>query len=164
MLSQELNLMKMRLISLTAACSLALAAALSAQTARGMAPSQAAQGDKAKVLASVQGAWTMTSSNGQDMTAAGAPAVVVTITGDKYVQTADGQVVEKGSFKFDETKKPMTLDITIAEGENAGKVQLGIWELSGNKMTGKLGEPGTPTRPTNFNPEEGFFTFVMVKK
>jgi len=156
--------MKLRLISLTVACALALATALSAQAARSQAPTMAAQGDKAKVLASVQGAWTMTSSNGQDMTAAGAPAVVVTITGDKYVQTADGQVVEKGSFKFDETKKPMTLDITIAEGENAGKVQLGIWEIAGNKMTGKLGEPGTATRPTTLAVEEGFFTFVMVKK
>jgi hypothetical protein len=31
-------------------------------------------------------------------------------------------------------------------------------------MTGKMGEPGVATRPTDFTIAEGFFTFVMVKK
>jgi hypothetical protein len=40
---------------------------------------------------------------------------------DKYVQTVNGEVVEKGSFKLDETKKPFALDILVAEGTDAGQ-------------------------------------------
>jgi uncharacterized protein (TIGR03067 family) len=157
--------MKMRLVAVTAALTLALVSSLAAQgAARAQAPAAAITGSQAKVLAALQGAWTMTSANGQDAAAAGAPAVVVTITDNKYVQTVDGNVVERGTFKFDETKKPMTMDITITEGENAGKVQLGVFEVTAKTMTGKMGEPGTPSRPTNFTAEDGFFAFVFTKK
>ena len=152
--------MTRRIAPLVLALAFAVAPMVAAQAPRSAAP----QGDKLTgTLASLQGVWKMTTTNGQDIAAAGQD-MTVTITGSNYVQALNGQVVEKGSFKIDEAKKPMTMDITITEGDNAGKTQFGVFEVKGTTMTGKMGEPGATTRPTDFTIAEGFFTFVMVKK
>ncbi len=127
-----------------------------AQTARTEAP-------KSKIMALVQGTWIFTSTDGQDMPA-GAPEVGVTITDNKYVQTAGGQVVERGTFKIDETKKPMTLDLMVTEGDSAGKSQVGVFEVTETTMKGKLSMPGETVRPTDLNPSAGFFAFTATKK
>jgi uncharacterized protein (TIGR03067 family) len=142
-----------------------LVAAQTPQASTEKAPAQGAvQGAKPTgLLASLQGVWKMTTTNGQDIAAAGQD-MTITITGSNYVQTLNGTVVEKGSFKIDETKKPMTMDLSITEGDSAGMTQLGVFELKGTTMTGKMAEPGATTRPTDFTIAEGFFVFVMVKK
>src|SRR5690348_13906009 len=84
-----------------------------AQAAR--TPSQAAAKPSA-MMAAVQGVWQMTQANGQDTSAAG-QEILITITDNKYVQSVNGQVVEKGTFKIDESKKPMTIDLSIVEGD-----------------------------------------------
>jgi len=117
----------------------------------------------AGIMAQLQGAWTTTSSNGQD-TAGSGQEVVTTVTGNRYERIVNGQVVERGTFKIDESKKPMTVDISMTDGPNAGESALGIFQLDGNKLTAKLGEPGSTVRPTDFATAEGFVTFVMVKK
>jgi len=142
----------------------AAAPLVAAQTPQASTAKAPAQGDKLTgLLASLQGVWKMTTTNGQDIAAAGQD-MTITITGSNYVQTLNGTVVEKGSFKIDETKKPMTMDLSITEGDSAGMTQLGVFELKGTTMTGKMAEPGATTRPTDFTIAEGFFTFVMVKK
>jgi uncharacterized protein (TIGR03067 family) len=118
-----------------------------------LSASQAAK-PLSKTMEAVQGVWMMTNTNGQDLAGSG-QEIVITITGDKYVQTVNGTVVEKGSFKIDDAKKPMILDIMISEGDNAGKAQVGIMTLTGKTMTGKLSEPGATTRPTDFTPALG---------
>ena len=161
--------MTRRITPLVLAVAFAAAPLTAAQTPQGAAKpagqgAAAAQGAKPTgVVAAVQGVWKMTTTNGQDVAAAGQD-ITITITGNSYVNSINGQVVEKGTFKVDEAKKPMTIDITITEGDDAGKVQLGVFEVKGTTMTGKLGEPGSTTRPTDFAIAEGFFTFVMVKK
>jgi uncharacterized protein (TIGR03067 family) len=132
----------------------------SAQTA----PVQAAA-MKSKVLASVQGVWAMTMANGQDVAGSG-QEVLVTITDDKYVQTVNGQVVEKGSFKIDETKKPFGLDILIIEGGDAGQKQLAIFELdsTGKTMKVAISQAGAPARPSAFAVADGVETLVFTKK
>ena len=117
---------------------------------------------KPKPLAILQGTWVLTSADGQDLT--GGPVITVAITDDKYVQTTDGDVVERGSLKLDETKKPMQLDLNITEGDSAGKVQLGVLEVTGATIRGKLNMPGESVRPADFEPADGFFAFTAVKK
>ena len=147
-----------------AAAPLVAAQAPPTQAAKQTGQPPAAQGAKpAGVLAQLQGVWKMTTTNGQDIAAAGQD-MTITITGSNYVQTLNGTVVEKGTFKIDETKKPMTMDLQITEGDSAGQSQMGVFELKGNTMTGKMAEPGATTRPTDFTMAEGFFTFVMVRK
>lgn len=129
------------------------------------APVQATIMNKSKVLLSVQGAWTMTMANGQDLAGSGQD-VLVTITDDKYVQTVNGQVVERGSFKIDETKKPYGLDILIIEGDEAGQKQLAIFELdaTGKNMKVAISQPGAPVRPSGFAVAEGVETLVFTRK
>jgi uncharacterized protein (TIGR03067 family) len=147
--------------ALTLALAASFAAVLSAQTQTNK-PAPQAQAAKSKAMEMVQGAWVFTTANGQDASAAD---IVVTITGDKYVQTAGGNVEEKGSFTIDDTKKPMWLTIKILEGNDAGKTQLGVFEVTATTMRGKLTEPdGGSPRPTDFEPAEGYFVFTARKR
>ena len=142
---------------------LTLALALMATTAL-FAQAQTAKPDatKSTTLAMLQGTWVFTSMNGQD--ASGGPEVAVTITDNKYVQTQAGEVIERGTFKIDETKKPMTIDLTILEGDSAGKSQVGVITVTATTLTAKMADAGETTRPTNMNQEEGFFVIVATKK
>jgi hypothetical protein len=56
------------------------------------------------------------------------------------------------------------MDLTIVEGDSAGKSQVGIVEVTETTMTAKLADPGETTRPTNLNQEEGFFIIIAKKK
>ena len=137
------------------------AAALSAQTQTNKPAPQTAAA-KNKTLAMSQGTWVFVTANGQDVSAAD---IVVTITDDKYVQSAAGTVEEKGSFTIDDTKKPMWITIKIAEGSDAGKTQVGIFEVTATTMRVKLSEPDGPTtRPTDFEPADGYFVVTMRKR
>ena len=139
-----------------------LAAAQASQAAKPDAKQAPTASKLSPILASVQGVWSMTQVNGQD-TAGSGQDVTITIKDNTYAQAVNGQVLERGTFKIDETKKPMTIDITIVEGDDAGKTQLGVFELTGNTMKGKLGDPGA-ARPGDFTVAEGYFVFLMTKK
>jgi uncharacterized protein (TIGR03067 family) len=154
--------MTRRLLPITLALTLA-AAPLAAQAPRTQGAKAAPAAKPSALMASLQGVWQMINANGQDAAGSG-QEITITITDNKYVQTVNGQVVERGTFTLDERKKPMTIDITIVEGDNAGQTQLGVVEIADKTMTGKLGEPGVATRPTDFAVAEGTFTFKMVKK
>jgi uncharacterized protein (TIGR03067 family) len=154
--------MKKFLTLLSIAAAMALSAVTFAQS--GTAQSGAAQADpaKPKALAALQGTWVLTTADGEDMT--GGPEVALTITGDKYVQTVSGDIVERGQIKLDEAKKPVYIDLMIQEGNDAGKTQLGVIELTGATLKGKLNSPGDNVRPTDFEPADGFFTFTAARK
>jgi uncharacterized protein (TIGR03067 family) len=153
--------MKKPLIALSMAALMATVTLAQSQTAKPEPQKPAAA--PSKVVAMLQGTWVMTSSNGQDM--AGGPEIAITITDTKYVQVTNGSVVERGSFTIDETKKPMTMDLNIAEGDDAGKKQLGVFEVTATTMRGKLNTPGETTRPTDFEVVgEPFFVFTAKKK
>jgi uncharacterized protein (TIGR03067 family) len=130
------------------------------QSAKPAAPAAATA--KAKAMDLLQGTWVFTSADGQDLT--GAPEITVTITKDTYVQTLNGDVVERGQFKIDEAKTPLQLDLFIKEGQDAGSTQLGVIEIKATTMRGKLNTAGATVRPTDFEPAEGFFTFTAVKR
>ena len=118
---------------------------------------------KERALKALQGTWVITTLNGQ-AAASGSPELALTFTDDKYHQTLGGQVNERGSVKVDATKKPMTIDLIITEGSDAGKTQLGIIEISGETMRANLDTPGAMQRPTDFTAKEGFLLFEAKKK
>lgn len=136
-----------RAVSLAAA--LLVTTGLAAQTAKPPTP--------AEVLKPAQGTWVVKTLNGQP---AGEGEMLLIITGDKYAQSINGTVSERGTLAIDPAKKPMTIDLTIQEGDDAGKLQLGLVEFAGDTMTLKLNVPGTATRPKDLSVEEGFFVFV----
>jgi uncharacterized protein (TIGR03067 family) len=57
-------------------------------------------------------------------------------------------------IKFDRTKKPMTLDSTIATGDNKGETLLAIFELNGDELHVCFTSPGNP-RPTEYSSKPG---------
>ena len=131
---------------------IALAAGVLAQDSKGT-----------KVAAALQGTWVIASINGQTAPE-GASEMTLTFTGDKYHQTLAGEVNERGTIKLDASKKPMTIDLIITEGTDAGKTQLGIIEVTGDAVRANLDTPGAAQRPTDFTIKEGFVMFVGKKK
>ena len=113
--------------------------------------------------AALQGTWVITTFNGQ-AAPEGAPEMSLTFTGDKYHQTLGGEVNERGTIKVDASKKPMMIDLIITEGQDAGKTQLGVFEVTGDEIRANLNTPGTELRPTDFTIKEGFIMFVGKKK
>ena len=147
------------------------ASSLSAQTSAGQAgqakpPVTAAAAPAAAVPAALkpyQGTWVLTSPDGQPLAQSG--ELTITVTGDKYAQAVAGAVNERGTIKLDATKKPTWIDLTITEGPDAGKLQVGLIELTGGVMKGVLGAAGSTTRPTSLTaPGPDAISFVGKKK
>jgi uncharacterized protein (TIGR03067 family) len=126
-----------------------------------LAASLSAQGTKAP--AALQGTWVVASINGQPAPD-GSSEMSLTFAGDKYHQTVNGEVNERGTFAVDASKKPMTIDLTITEGADAGTVQLGILEITGDSMRLALDMPGAKQRPGDFTVKEGAIVVAATKK
>jgi uncharacterized protein (TIGR03067 family) len=131
--------------------------------ALGAAGGVSAQSGLSKELTSLQGTWVMTSINGEAVDGS-QPELTVTFTDDKYSQSLNGQVTERGTIKLDPSKKPMAIDFVITEGQDANKTQLGVIEIAADSITGKLNTPGVPQRPADFVPAEGCIVFVLKRK
>ena len=110
--------------------------------------------------AAVQGTWIISTINGQP----GPDGMSLTFTGDKYEQALGGQVNERGTIKVDASKKPMTIDLAIGDGQDAGKAQLGIFEVAGDTMKLHLAAPAATQRPTDFTAKEDSFMVIAKKK
>lgn len=113
-------------------------------------------------LAALQGTWNIVSVNGQSPAGQGV-ALSVTFTGSKYTQSLNGQVVESGTIKLDAAQKPTAADFAILEGDDAGKLQLGIVEIADDTVTFALAVPGTTDRPTAFSSTGAAGVFVLQK-
>ena len=121
-----------------------------------------AQDGLSKELTTLQGTWVTTMVNGEAVPSDHEVALV--IEKDKYSQTLDGQVVERGTIKLDASKKPIAIDLIIAEGNDANKTQVGVIDIGEKTIRFKLNTPGEPTRPADFEPADGYVVFVLNKK
>jgi uncharacterized protein (TIGR03067 family) len=108
---------------------------------------QAASDDVKKELDKLQGNWAVTTFNGQTVPSdAGAYLV---FKGDKYEQWTNNAVDERGSIKLDPKTKPLSIDLIITEGNDAGKTQPGVYEFTdAETLSIGLTTPGNTTRPT----------------
>jgi uncharacterized protein (TIGR03067 family) len=132
-----------------------------------MSAGLAAQGGKpaaaSKAAVPLQGTWIVTSINGKPA-GEGSPELTLTFAGDKYHQAVGGKVNERGTIKIDTSKKPMTIDLAITEGSDAGKAQLGIVEVKGDTLRASFDQPGAGKRPTSFEITEGALAIVGKRK
>jgi uncharacterized protein (TIGR03067 family) len=124
-----------------------------------VAGAAARQDAQPKEAAALQGTWVVASMNGQSVADAGV-SLTISFAGDAYTSAMNGDVTETGTFKLDTTKKPMTLDLTIVTGDDAGKLQLGTVEITDDVATFGFATPGDPNRPTT----TGGATLVVVAK
>ena len=114
-----------------------------------------------KGAAMLEGTWLLTAVNGQTIPEA-SPPLTLTFSGGSYHQTLGKDVNERGTFKVDSSKKPMTIDLAITEGTDKGKTQLGIVEVSGDTLRASLDTPGAGQRPADL--KSGSITFVGTKR
>jgi uncharacterized protein (TIGR03067 family) len=118
--------------------------------------------DNAKKLQDqMQGDWRVVSFNGQAVPA-NAEAYLV-FKGDKYEQWTNNAVDERGTVKLDGSTKPISIDFVITEGNDAGKLQLGLVELTGDTLSLAFAAPGNPTRPKTPNDAEVYATLTKSK-
>ena len=122
-----------------------------------------AQKPGAASAAALQGTWVFQSINSQPP-GEGSPEISLTFTGANYHQTVGGQVNERGTFKVDTSKKPMTIDLTIVEGSDAGKTQPGIFEISGDTLRAHFDVPGGKTRPVDMKETPGSLMVIAKKQ
>ena len=124
-------------------------------TSQATPPADAAK----KVLDQMQGSWRVVSFNGQDLPA-GAEEYLV-FKADKYEQWSGNTVGERGSVKLDGSTKPMSIDFVITEGNDAGKVQLGLVDVTGDTLSLAFAAPGNPTRPRT--PADAELVAILAK-
>ena len=110
-------------------------------------PSQNVQDDTRKELEKLQGKWAIATFNGQEVPSEALSFLV--FNGDKYEQWNNGSVDERGTIKIDPKAKPMSIDLIITEGNDAGKTQPGVYELTDSTgLSIGLSVPGNTSRPS----------------
>lgn len=91
----------------------------------------------------------------------------VKFKGEDYEFTY-GDMKEKGKMKYNPSVKPNAVDVEITEGSDAGKKQVGIYELKGDKLKFCFAKAGESKRPEKFEAsgdgEIILFEFEKVKK
>lgn len=100
-----------------------------------------------KPASQIQGSWQVATINGNAPSAMMGGDMTLVFTGDKYQQLIQGAVTEDGAIKLDLSKTPHHLDLNIATGSDAGKVQLGLFVIKGDEMSLTMGLPGDTNRP-----------------
>lgn len=83
--------------------------------------------------------------------------------GAQYVQRKGLTIVEEGSYKIDASKTPRAIDLVITKGPDAGKRQLGIYEVDGDTLRVCLAEPGSGKRPRSFDTSAGHLVVVNTR-
>ena len=73
-------------------------------------------------------------------------------------------VIEEGTIKLDPTKKPKAIDFKITKGTDAGKTQVGIYELDKDRFTMCVTTPGLEARPKEVSAKEGSPNLIFVLK
>ncbi len=113
--------------------------------------------DAKKEVEKFQGEWKLTAME----------EIILKINGTDY-EFNGGGMTEKGKFKFNPSAKPAEVDVDIKEGTDAGKKQVGIYEIKEGKLKFCFARAGETERPKKFEgAEDGsrfVFEFEKVKK
>jgi uncharacterized protein (TIGR03067 family) len=81
-----------------------------------------------------------------------------------WILQVNGDKVTEGTSEIDPTKTPKTIDFMETEGDNKGKIVLGIYELSGDTRKLCFSQPGKD-RPAEFSASAGSgHTLVVFKR
>jgi uncharacterized protein (TIGR03067 family) len=86
---------------------------------------------------------------------------------DTFTVKKGDEVMVKGTFKLDPSKKPKLIDMTVTEGrrdDDKGKELHGIYELDKESLKWCTCEPGGKERPTEFKTKEGTRELLVTLK
>jgi uncharacterized protein (TIGR03067 family) len=113
-------------------------------------------------LQKMQGDWVVAEGEqgGAPMQAEGLKSMRFHVSGNQYEFHQAGQT-EKGTLAVDISQKPKALDIHITEGEQAGKLQKGIYQFDGGRLKICVAAPGEE-RPKDFKTKENTEDAVLI--
>lgn len=98
-----------------------------------------------KPASQIQGRWEVATINGTAPSSMVGGEMLLVFTGEKYQQLIQGAVTEEGAITIDASKTPHHIDLSIKTGDDAGKVQLGLFVVKGDEMSLTLGLPADAT-------------------
>lgn len=121
--------------------------------------------DAKKDMDKLQGEWVIISGerDGMPIPKEGLEGIRRTVKGDEFTISKDGEVLGKGKYKLDPSKKPKAID-AMTKNENGEDVTLqGIYEFDGDTYKVCLAQAGKP-RPTEFKTSENSGCTLTVSK
>jgi uncharacterized protein (TIGR03067 family) len=104
-----------------------------------------------------EGTWRVTSLeiNGNKSSEEDAKKITVVNKADgTWILQVDGGKITEGTSEIDPTKNPKTIDFMETEGDNKGKIVLGIYELGDDTRKLCYAGPGRE-RPSDFSAPAG---------
>src|SRR5262245_50585464 len=110
----------------------------------------------------LDGTWVVTTMTVNGRLIPG-PLGSFTFDGRMYEQSVDGNVIGRGTFRLDQTKKPMTIDFIVADGGSRGSIHLGIIDVAQSRMTLQLNVLADNDRPLDFKPRAQAYLIVASK-
>jgi len=116
-------------------------------------------------LARIQGTWTMVSGqrDGQPMPRSYLAGARRIAQGDETTVLINGAAFLNARMSVDPSKKPKTIDYLLTSGANKNNTQLGIYELSGDRLTLCFAQPNQE-RPADFTAPAGSGRTLSVWK
>jgi uncharacterized protein (TIGR03067 family) len=139
-------------------------------TALLLSPVPAADKDDAKKdQEALQGTWRPVSSEreGKDQGDDAKEHVLFIFEKDTFTVKQGDQVLLKGTFKLDPSKKPKAIDMTVTEGrrdDDKGKELHGIYELTKDGLKWCTAGPGGTDRPKEFSTRERINHMLVTLK
>jgi uncharacterized protein (TIGR03067 family) len=84
------------------------------------------------------------------------------LDGKNYTNTIGTEAIEEGGYSIDASKMPKTIDFDIKKGPDAGKKQLGLYKIEGDKLTIAASPAGSVERPKALDAEGADEVVVIV--
>ena len=113
---------------------------------------------------SLKGNWTAVSmkQNKQSLPDEFVKTFKLSMDGKNYTNTAGKEVQEEGGYVIDASNMPKTIDFDIKKGPDAGKKQLGLYKLEGDKLTIAVSPSDSTERPKSLNSDDSNDVMVVV--
>ena len=111
-----------------------------------------------------EGTWRVAALDVNGVKASEADARKLTVTNGAdgaWAMRAEGKEVMKGTSTIDPMNRPKTVDFVPTDGANAGRTNLGIYEIEGDAQKVCFAPPGKD-RPTEFASEPGSWHILVA--
>lgn len=86
------------------------------------------------------------------------------LDGTNYTNTIGTELAEEGGYTIDASKMPKTIDFDIKKGPDAGKKQLGLYKIEGDKLTIIASQAGSTERPKSLDADSDQVLLLVLER